>query len=660
MDETKVKIDAIKAEYPLFTPGLAIIQVGNRDDSNIYIRNKIKTASEIGIKATHFKFPSTIKEVELLNEINKLNADPLINGIIVQLPFDSTENLNSDLVTNSVSPLKDVDGLHFVNAGKLLHGQSDAFIPCTPKGCLDLILSTGIDIRGKNAVVIGRSKLVGTPMANLLKLHDATVTICHSKTQNIDKVCSQADILVVAVGKPRWVQAEWIKEGAVVIDCGINSYIDEVTGKSRICGDVNYSDCTKRASWITPVPGGVGPMTVCMLLTNTFESAKRYYMEYIKNTQWKINYLPLKLLNPVPSDIDIAKSQQPKNIIKLCQEIHLLENEYEPYGAKKAKLNLEILKRLGDRPDGKYVVVTGINPTPLGEGKSTTTVGLCQALGSQLNKNVFGCLRQPSQGPTFGIKGGAAGGGYAQVIPMEDFNLHLTGDIHAITAANNLLAAQIDARIFHEATQSDKALFKRLVTTHSGKREFAPIQLRRLKKLGIDKTDPDSLTDDEIRKFARLNINQETITWNRVIDTNDRFLRKITIGQSDTEKGMSRQTCFDITVASEIMAILALATSLQDMEERFGRMVIGSSHEGVPVTVDDLGVTGALTVLMKDAIKPNLMQTLEGTPVLVHAGPFANIAHGNSSIIADKIALKLVGNDGFVGEFNLINSFLIG
>jgi formyltetrahydrofolate synthetase len=334
----------------------------------------------------------------------------------------------------------------------------------------------------------------------------------------------------------------------------------------------------------------------------------------------------------------------------LCQEVRLLENEYEPYGAKKAKLNLDILKRLGDRSDGKYVVVTGINPTPLGEGKSTTTVGLCQALGSQLNRNVFGCLRQPSQGPTFGIKGGAAGGGYAQVIPMEDFNLHLTGDIHAITAANNLLAAQIDARVFHEATQSDQALYKRLVTGHNGKREFVPIQLRRLKKLGIHKTDPDSLTDEEISKFARLKINPETITWNRVIDTNDRFLRKITIGQSDTEKGMTRQTCFDITVASEIMAILALATSLQDMEERFGRMVIGSSHEGEPVTVDDLGVTGALSVLMKDAIKPDLMQTLEGTPVLVHAGPFANIAHGNSSIIADKIALKLVGQDGFVGR----------
>ena len=238
--------------------------------------------------------------------------------------------------------------------------------------------------------------------------------------------------------------------------------------------------------------------------------------------------------------------------------------------------------------------------------------------------------------------------GCYQVIPMDEFNLHLTGDIHAITAANNLLAAQIDARMFHEATQPLEALYGRLVPRVKGVRRFSHIQLKRLEKYGIEKTDPDSLTEDEIRQFSLLDIDPDTITWQRVIDTNDRFLRKITVGQSDTEKGKTRETQFDISVASEIMAVLALTTSLEDMRQRLGRMVVASSRAGDPVTAEDLGVAGALTVLMKDAIRPTLMQTLEGTPVFVHAGPFANIAHGNSSILADKIALKLAGEDGFV------------
>lgn len=247
------------------------------------------------------------------------------------------------------------------------------------------------------------------------------------------------------------------------------------------------------------------------------------------------------------------------------------------------------------------------------------------------------------------IKGGAAGGGYSQVVPMEEFNLHLTGDIHAITAANNLLAAAIDARMFHEATQSDNALFNRLCPQDKqGKRRFSPIMMRRLKKLGIEKSDPDALSDAEKSLFARLDIDPSTITWRRVLDTNDRFLRKITIGQGPQEKGMVRETGFDIAVASEIMAILALATSLQDMRERLGNIIVANSKAGEPVTADDVGVGGALTVLMKDAINPTLMQTLEGTPVLVHAGPFANIAHGNSSIVADKVALKVVGPEGYV------------
>jgi len=262
---------------------------------------------------------------------------------------------------------------------------------------------------------------------------------------------------------------------------------------------------------------------------------------------------------------------------------------------------------------------------------------------------VVTCLRQPSQGPTFGIKGGAAGGGYSQVIPMDEFNLHMTGDIHAITAANNLLAAAIDARNFHESTQSDKALFNRLCPADKDKnRVFAKAMEKRLKKLGIEKTNPNDLTPEEVNRFSRLDMDPAKITWKRVLDVNDRFLRKITVGQGPEEKGMTRETGFDIAVASEIMAVLALTTSLRDMRERLGNMVVATSRGGDAVTADDLCVGGALTVLMKDAINPTLMQTLEGTPVLVHAGPFANIAHGNSSIVADQIALKLVGPGGFV------------
>jgi formyltetrahydrofolate synthetase len=352
----------------------------------------------------------------------------------------------------------------------------------------------------------------------------------------------------------------------------------------------------------------------------------------------------------VPSDIEIAQAATPVPISQIASDAGILAHELEPYGHTKAKVRLSILDRLKRKPGGKYVVVTAITPTPLGEGKTTTTVGLSQALGAHLGKKVFTCIRQPSQGPTFGIKGGAAGGGYSQIIPMEEFNLHLTGDIHAITAANNLLAAAIDTRIMHEALQSDEVLFDRLCpAAKDGSRRFSPIMFRRLRKLGIDKTNPNDLTPEERSRFARLDIDPDSITWRRVTDTNDRMLRKITIGQGVEEKGVAvRSTGFDIAVGSEIMAILALTTSLADMRERLGRMVIGTDRSGAPVTADDLGTGGALTVLMKDTIMPNLMQTLEGTPAFVHAGPFANIAHGNSSIIADEIALKLVGKDGYV------------
>ena len=355
------------------------------------------------------------------------------------------------------------------------------------------------------------------------------------------------------------------------------------------------------------------------------------------------------ILTRVPSDIEIAQAATPLPIDQIASEAGILPEELDLYGKTKAKVHLSIRDRLKNSPNGKYIVVTAITPTPLGEGKTTTTVGLSQALGAHLGKKVFTCIRQPSQGPTFGIKGGAAGGGYSQIIPMEEFNLHLTGDIHAIVAANNLLAAAIDARMFHESSATDEQMFERLCPpSKDGSRKFSPVMLRRLRKLGISKTDPNELTPEERSRFARLDIDPDSITWRRVIDTNDRMLRQITIGQGPEEKGFTRSTGFDIAVASEIMAILALATDLADMRDRLGRMVIGTNKAGEPITADDIGASGALAVLMKDAIMPNLMQTIEGTPAFVHAGPFANIAHGNSSIVADQIALKLVGPHGYV------------
>jgi len=289
------------------------------------------------------------------------------------------------------------------------------------------------------------------------------------------------------------------------------------------------------------------------------------------------------------SDLEIAQAATQQPIWEIAEKAGVNRDELELHGDYKAKVKLEILDRLKDRPKGKYILITAITPTPLGEGKTVSTIGLTQGLG-KIGKNVITCIRQPSMGPVFGIKGGAAGGGYSQVIPMEDFNLHLTGDIHAITAAHNLIAAFLDTSIL--------------------------------------KGNP--------HNFDPLNVN-----WRRVMDISDRALRDIVIGLGGRLNGYPRQTGFDITVASEIMAILALTTSLKDMRERIGRIVLGFSRDGKPVTTEDLKVAGSATVLMKEAIKPTLMQTLEGQPAFVHAGPFANIAHGNSSIIADQIALRL-------------------
>ena len=316
----------------------------------------------------------------------------------------------------------------------------------------------------------------------------------------------------------------------------------------------------------------------------------------------------------VPSDIEIAQAHQMKPILEIAASVGLTEDDLDLYGKYKAKVHLDVLQRMKDQPNGKYIDVTAITPTPLGEGKTVTTLGLSQGLG-YIGKTVFTCIRQPSMGPTFGIKGGAAGGGYSQAVPMEDFNLHLNGDIHAVGVAHNLLAAAIDARILHEDSLSDEKLA-----------QACP-------------------------EIPRLNIDPYSIMWNRVVDINDRALRNVVIGLGPKADGRPRQTGYDITVASEIMAILALTDGykgLRDMRERLGRIVWGTDKKGKPLTAEDLKVAGAMTVLMKDAIMPNLMQTLQGTPVFVHAGPFANIAQGNSSIIADQIALKLVGPDGYV------------
>ncbi|KAL1501009.1 hypothetical protein ABEB36_006415 [Hypothenemus hampei] len=646
-NQLKNNVAKLKERVAGVEPKLAIVQVGGREDSNVYIRMKIQAAAAVGAIAEHIKLSRNTTQEELLDKLHFLNNDPKVHGIIVQMPLDSVNQIDSHLITDSVSPLKDVDGLHTMNEGRLAIGDLKGFLPCTPVGVLELIKKSGVQLEGADVVVLGRSKIVGTPVAELLKWHHATVTVCHSKTKNLKEKCQQADILVVAIGKAQFVKKDWVKPGAVVIDCGINSIADpsKASGQ-KLVGDVAYEEVKEVASHITPVPGGVGPMTVAMLIKNTVSSAEKVAGN-AKNL-WNLSYLPLNPLNPVPSDIAIARAQTPKDIALLAEEIGLLPSEVSLYGKKKAKISLSTLDRLQNNQNGKYVVVTAITATPFGEGKSTTMMGLAQAFSSRLKKNTFATMRQPSQGPTFGIKGGAAGGGYSQVIPMDDMNLHLTGDIHAITAANNLLAAQLDARIFHEATQTDQALYNRLVPKIKGVRKFSKIQLRRLERLGIQKTDPDSLTDEEKTKFARLNIDPEHVIWNRVIDINDRYLREITIGESPTEKGLTRKTGFVISVASEIMAILALASGIRDFKERLSKMVVAFSRQGVPITADDLGVTGALLVLLKDTLEPTLLQTLEGSPVFVHAGPFANIAHGSNSILADKIALKLVGPDGIV------------
>ncbi|SCU79278.1 LAMI_0A08086g1_1 [Lachancea mirantina] len=637
-------IQQIRNENSSFKPTLAIFQVSDRQDSSTYVRMKRKAAEEAGIEVIFVHLPEDVEERSLIAQIEEMNQDRSVDGILVQLPLP--KHIDEDKVTSAVMAQKDVDGFGPFNIGELnKRNGKPYFHPCTPKGIIELLDRSGVQIAGSRAVVIGRSDIVGAPVAELLKSRDATVTVLHSKSKDIPLYVSTADIIVVAIGRADFVKGEWFKgnKNAVVIDVGTN-YVEDTSKKSgyRCVGDVEFDVAREHVELITPVPGGVGPMTVAMLMRNCLDAARRSLQGDDKPA---FAPLPLNLLKPVPSDFEISRAQKPKEITQVAYEAGILASELEPYGSTKAKVKLDILDRLKSRENGKYVLVTGITPTPLGEGKSTTTVGLAQALGAHLNKTVFANVRQPSMGPTFGIKGGAAGGGYSQVIPMDEFNLHVTGDIHAISMANNLLAAAIDTRMFHETTQKDAALYKRLVPTKRGIRKFTPTMLRRLKKLGIEKQDPNTLTPEEVTRFARLDIDPETITWRRVVDCNDRFLRGITVGEAPTERGFTRKTGFDISVASECMAVLALANSLPDMRERLGNIVVAASKAGEPITCEDIGCAGAMTALLKDAIKPNIMQTLEGTPVFVHAGPFANISIGANSALADKMALKLAGVD---------------
>ncbi|HUT16486.1 MAG TPA: formate--tetrahydrofolate ligase [Anaerolineae bacterium] len=349
--------------------------------------------------------------------------------------------------------------------------------------------------------------------------------------------------------------------------------------------------------------------------------------------------------SPVPSDIDIAQATKLRPIRDIAADLGLTEDDIDFFGKYKAKVHLDVLKRMKDRPNAKYIDVTAITPTPLGEGKTTTTCGLSEAL-HYLGEAVFTCIRQPSQGPTFGIKGGAAGGGYAQIVPMEDFNLHLTGDTHAVGAANNLLAAAIDARILHEDRRSDERLRQLLCPDDT----FAPWMHVRLNKLGIKAKKPSDLSPKDLHRFIRLDIDPYSITLNRVVDVNDRAIRNVVVGLGTSGDGRPRMTGFDITVASEVMAILMMASGLEDLRARIGRMVIGTDKKKNAVTAEDLGVAGAMTVLLKDALMPNLMQTLSGSGAFVHTGPFANIAPGNSSIIADMIGIKLASGGYLVTE----------
>ncbi|XP_056619920.1 C-1-tetrahydrofolate synthase, cytoplasmic [Triplophysa dalaica] len=617
-ERLRTEIAEMSSQFPGFRPGLVVLQVGDRDDSNLYISMKLKAAAEIGINASHIRLPKTATEDEVLRCIIAANENPAVHGLIVQLPLDSFHPIDTENVTNAVAPEKDVDGLSSINAGKLSRGDlRNCYIPCTPNGCLELISQTGVAVSGKNAVVIGRSKIVGAPMHDLLLWNHATVTTCHSKTIDLAEQVGRADILVVGAGKAEMVKGEWVKEGAVVIDCGINHITDssKPSGK-RLVGDVHYPSAVQRAGYITPVPGGVGPMTVAMLMKNTVQSANRFLQTH-RPGRWNIVYTKMKPQKPQPSGITVSCSRPAKPIAQLAREMGLFSDEVETYGTSRAMIQLGVLKRMENQPDGKYVVVTGITPPPVGEGKRTTTVGLAQALGAHLNINAFACVRETFPGFSFGAKGFAVRGGYCQVIPLDEVSLQPFGQHEAVSTASRLVMDAVEAHAHYETNLSQEALFDWIVPLREGQRSLSTAQLSRLKKLGIEKSDPLTFTEAEIRCFLRLDIDKDTA--------------------ADCD-----------FLGNEIMAILSLSSAEEDLKERLSRIVVATNKSGDPITTEDLDVCGTLVMILKDALKPVLMQTVEGTPVFVHTSPLADIAQGYTSILADKMALKLVGSEGFV------------
>uniref|UniRef100_A0A4W6CMZ0 formate--tetrahydrofolate ligase n=1 Tax=Lates calcarifer TaxID=8187 RepID=A0A4W6CMZ0_LATCA len=540
---------------------------------------------QIGLNITQICLAKECSEDEIVEEVLKLNEDPRVHGVYLHLPPASL----TSRVLNTLKPEKDIDGISDLNMGRLVRGDlSKGFVSPLASAVLDLLEKHDVPLEGKTVLLVGGEGPLGLALQCLIERRGMAALKSNWSSESLQRQVMQADAVVLLGAGNLDIPPTWFRPRAAVIRCeptlgsGIAEYVVIVTLRG---------------------------------FKNVVHSCSRWIQEQ-QYRPWHLRSLKLQPLTPVPSDIEISRAQTPKPVNQLAEEIGLLPEELEAYGRSKAKVRLSLLDRLHAQPDGKYVLVAGITPTPLGEGKSTVTIGLVQALSAHLKLNSFACLRQPSQGPTFGVKG--------------HFNLHLTGDIHAITAANNLVAAAIDARMLHEATQSDKALYNRLVPSVNGVRRFSPIQIS--KRLGINKTDPAALTPQEVSTFVRLDLDPSKITWQRVVDTNDRFLRKITVGQASTEKGQYQRgmqhhpfTGFDIAVASEIM----------DMKNRLARIVVGTSRSGQPVTTEDLVISTG--------------KTLEsGTPVFVHAGPFANIAHGNSSVLADKLALKLVGRDGFV------------
>ncbi|XP_064411256.1 monofunctional C1-tetrahydrofolate synthase, mitochondrial [Latimeria chalumnae] len=458
LQRSKEIVTSLQKQYTTFKPVLAIIQAGG-DDLTLEMNKNF--AEEIGLNVIHICLPQESNEEEILDEILKLNEDPKVHGIALHLPA----NTQTHKVLTALNPEKDIDGVTDANFGKLVRGESsNSFMPPLATAAMKLLEKADASITGKKVLIVGANGPLEMVMQGLIQKRGAMTMSCQWNEEYLQTQLHQMDIVLITSPKPQEIPDTWLRHGSI-LHCSHAFLLSGNIPPKNICKTFEE---------------GVRPLAVALRMQNVVESSKRWICRQ-QYKKWNLRNLKLQPLLPVPSDIEISRGQTAKAVEVLAKEIGLLADEIEVYGHTKAKVRLSLLERLKEQPDGKYVLVAGITPTPLGEGKSTVTVGLAQALTAHLKMNSFACLRQPSQGPTFGVKGGAAGGGYAQVIPMEEFNLHLTGDIHAITAANNLLAAAIDARILHEATQSDKALYNRLVPLVNGVRQFSSIQLARLK-----------------------------------------------------------------------------------------------------------------------------------------------------------------------------------